>query len=259
MIQNPAHVLWTGGWDSTFRVLQLVVEHERRVQPHYIVDPDRRSLLNEQRAIRAIRRELGRSHPQAAERIQPLRLVGKYDIPPDPAIAGKLRSLRRRAEIFAQYGFLARYADYAGIGHLELCLHASDHRPFAVLRDHVEHVRDESGGYWQVDRLKTKAGDDLAMFMPFRLPLLGMNKVQMAAAAQELGVLKIMDLTWFCFRPLGRFRDQPCGLCPPCVDAVQGGMRHRLHGRTMVNYHLRVPWRMLRDAYNRVRALRGPT
>lgn len=35
------HLLWTGGWDSTFRVLQLLLCSRDAVQPHYIIDPER--------------------------------------------------------------------------------------------------------------------------------------------------------------------------------------------------------------------------
>ena len=32
-------LLWTGGWDSTFRLLQLLLLYEKKVQPYYIIDP----------------------------------------------------------------------------------------------------------------------------------------------------------------------------------------------------------------------------
>ena len=31
-------LLWTGGWDSTFRLLSLLLREQREVQPYYILD-----------------------------------------------------------------------------------------------------------------------------------------------------------------------------------------------------------------------------
>ena len=48
---EAANLFWTGGWDSTFRLLQLVVEQGRLVQPYYIIDPNRLSLRHEIKAM----------------------------------------------------------------------------------------------------------------------------------------------------------------------------------------------------------------
>ena len=37
------NLLWTGGWDSTFRLLQLLLLHRVAVAPHYLEDPTRAS------------------------------------------------------------------------------------------------------------------------------------------------------------------------------------------------------------------------
>jgi hypothetical protein len=252
-----ANVLWTGGWDSTFRVLQLVLVYKREVQPHYLVDPDRHSVLNELSAIRTIRKRLARRDPAAADRIGPLRLVATYDIPRDPVVVSKLTALRQRAELFPQYDFLTRYPAHAGIDDLELCFQADDHRPLLLLRDIVARVDDASGGYWRVDRDKVPADDPLSAFSPFRFPLLGINKVQMKAVAAEQNLLDIMEATWFCFNPRGRYRDRLCGRCAPCIDAVQEGMRYRLPLRTIAKYHLRAVWPLLRRVRRRALALRS--
>ena len=77
----------------------------------------------------------------------------------------------------------------------------------------------------------------------------------MGEAAAGFGVGDLMDLTWFCFQPRGSRRDQPCGHCPPCVDAMDDGMRHRLPRRAIIHYHLRGPWRLVRGAMGRVRGV----
>jgi hypothetical protein len=49
------HLLWTGGWDSTFRLIELARAGEE-VQPHYLVDVWRKSVRHEFLAMDSIRR-----------------------------------------------------------------------------------------------------------------------------------------------------------------------------------------------------------
>ena len=41
------NLLWTGGWDSTFRLCQLILVKRKNVQPYYIIDNKRKSLQKE--------------------------------------------------------------------------------------------------------------------------------------------------------------------------------------------------------------------
>ena len=48
---EPINLFWTGGWDSTFRLLQLIIVFRKRVQPYYIIDTTRKSVQNEKQAM----------------------------------------------------------------------------------------------------------------------------------------------------------------------------------------------------------------
>ena len=50
-------LLWTGGWDSTFRLIQLAVKGAK-VQPYYIILEDRRSTLKEIGQMSRIKKDL---------------------------------------------------------------------------------------------------------------------------------------------------------------------------------------------------------
>ena len=52
------HLLWTGGWDSTFRLLQLLLQQRVPVVPHYLVDDTRPSAQTELRTMACIRDRL---------------------------------------------------------------------------------------------------------------------------------------------------------------------------------------------------------
>src|SRR5699024_10809179 len=52
---NTAKLLWTGGWDSTFRLLQLLLEDKKPVQPIYIISRFRKSSDHELKVMENIR------------------------------------------------------------------------------------------------------------------------------------------------------------------------------------------------------------
>jgi hypothetical protein len=51
----PVNLLWTAGYDSTFRLLNLLGAGERPVRPIYVLDLDRRSCLQELRRLVLLR------------------------------------------------------------------------------------------------------------------------------------------------------------------------------------------------------------
>ena len=51
-------IFWTSGWDSTFRVLQLLLVGRRRVQPYYLIADMRASSDVERARMDAIREAL---------------------------------------------------------------------------------------------------------------------------------------------------------------------------------------------------------
>lgn len=48
---EPVYILWTGGWDSTFRVVELSLKNQT-IQPLYCVDKNRKSIDKEIEAMR---------------------------------------------------------------------------------------------------------------------------------------------------------------------------------------------------------------
>jgi len=67
----PVALLWTGGWDSTFRLLTLLLVERRVVQSYYIVDRPRHrpGVPAEQQAMARIRDLIARRDPDAASRL----------------------------------------------------------------------------------------------------------------------------------------------------------------------------------------------
>jgi len=226
------HVLWTGGWDSTFRLLQLAVVRERAVQPHYVIDTGRPSALHELRAIHAIREGLAQVCADAAKRIAPMHIVSIHDIAPDAFVSARYARLRQRAPLGPQYDWLARYVRQFGLRGLELCIHVDD-KAEAFVRPHVERHESRDGDAWWVLGSGAAVDPDLVLFADYRFPLLRASKVEMRERARAQGLLPLMLRTWFCHSPRG---DAPCGRCNPCVHTVDEGMAERLPGAALRRY-----------------------
>ena len=212
-------VFWTGGWDSTYRVLDLSLARGRRVLPHYLIDPVRASTAAEIRAIGRIKEEAERRGAQ----ILPLRVTARFDVPADAEVTNAFKRLRTHGHLGGQYDWLSRYARSLGTGGqhpaLELSVHRDD-KAEVFLRDHV--VRDEAGRW----TLSPDASDDLhAVFGALRFPILDLTKQDMDAAASTAGFADLLEMTWFCHSPRG---GRPCGICPPCRYTQEEAMGRRL-------------------------------
>ena len=214
----PVDLLWTGGWDSTFRLLRLVVAEGRAVRPHYVEAPVRAGTSYELAAMRGIRQRIeqrGLGHLLA-----PLQTMVEDDIAPDPRTKPWIVALRARSKLGWQYEYLSRYARQVlpDGGRLELSVHLDD-KAEGFLRPHVFRSGDT---YVMRDEI---ADEPMRLFEPFSFPLLDVTKNDMAAAAHQGGFADLMDLTWFCHTPRN---GEPCGTCNPCVYTHDEGMGHRL-------------------------------
>src|SRR5688572_24640635 len=147
----PVHLLWTGGWDSTYRLLYLVVCQGRAVVPHYMVDPGREGAAFEQRAMDAIRRAAAQDFPGREHLIAPTIVTPLASIPADPEITGKFTRLRATAKLGTQYEILARYIAANRLAHLELGIHLDDRaeafvRPFVERDGDAYRIRHDAAG-----------------------------------------------------------------------------------------------------------------
>jgi hypothetical protein len=214
------NLLWTGGWDSTFRLLQATVCEASVVQPYYVIDHNRQSLRCELSAMASIKDVIADRFPAARTRILPTRLYDRGDVPENEVITGSRDVLLNQSFIGGQYEWLARLAKWQEIPRLEIAVHRDD-RAHAFIEGLVE--RDASGAFAVV------AGDSspaAILFRAFVFPILDMSKLGMATVAKEHGFSDILEMTWFCHEPDARQR--PCGKCRPCRYTIQEGLARRI-------------------------------
>lgn len=234
-------LLWTSGWDSTFRLLSALLLEGATVRPHYVVDPTRPSTEAEMKAMANIRSGLEARYPEAALRLLPTEYGHRDDVPAIPATERRFASLTARGQLGSQYEWLARYAASKGMVDLELSIHRDD-KAHHYLDGNVQPIRYRSTTVYRLTDAAAKT--DLALFERFTFPLFDVSKRDMRSLAIHNGFIDILELSWFCHTPLA---GQPCGTCVPCNDAIKEGLGYRIPPVSRLRHRLSaaVPLRRL--------------
>lgn len=251
-------MLWTGGWDSTYRVADLVLHHGRTVQPWYVVDRERRTTDREFAAMRSIREAMYRKDPRTTTRLRPSIVRDARDLRDDALVDEAMASIRRRAPLPEQYALLCVLMRREGIVGMELGI--DERATMPVLADAVlTHGPGPAPDDWYTVDVAGNPDDLVAVFGAFRLPISELTKAQTAQQARAKGFADVLELTWFCRWPtvFGR----PCGQCVPCTDTRTGGLPRRVPPDSQMRRRLhRWHWTLVRQresAWIRARAATG--
>ena len=224
-LEQEQRLLWTGGWDSTFQLLRLLLLNRQRVVPFYLLDAERDSLRHEIRAMKHIKARLFREHPHTEELLEPTRYSAVEDIEPDIDITEAFVALSEDNHIGGQYAWLARFCKQNGFTDMQLCIDAGDSRAFRRLKDLVTEVQAEPQRTYRVDA-RHKREPECVLFRYFLLPVFDLSKLQMETIAADHGWHGIMRMTWFCHDPIGDAT--PCGRCFPCLSVIEEGLGWRI-------------------------------
>ncbi len=224
-MEHHINLFWTGGWDSTFRLAYLLIVKKNSVLPHYIIDPHRKSSLNEFRAMGRIKKELIGRFPETTSLLKTTRLSLRSDIISNETITNTYKRLKKSVHLGKQYEWIPRYTDQHQIYDMELGLISRTHGEQSNLQDLMKPA---IIGQDHDCRLDVKnMNKDLSLFQYFRFPLFYLTKKDMENLAIEYGFYDVMTHIWFCNRPKrGKY---PCGRCAPCKIAKNSG--HKI-GRT---------------------------
>lgn len=225
-------LLWSGGWDGTFRFLQLASE-PICIQPIYIKDKGRGSQEYEIKAIEKII-NIVESDREGYNFKAIIKEPKFYDVAwilkncADEKISLSFRYLKQKYNIGIQYEWFALLAKQ-----LDVKLETGVvHQYHGKVEDAIEAegilslIADDflEGRYEVLPR-----EDDSEIFTVFEnliLPIIKLSKKDEERIATENGWLEIMKLSWFCYNP--DRHGEPCGWCGPCDDAIHTGMEWRL-------------------------------
>lgn len=230
--KNIVKILWTGGFDSSYRMVQLS-KFEVTVQPFYLSD-ERISEKNELKAIEKITEDI-RKNPETKCTILPLKMYKVTDIEADKEITNAYKSLREEIPLGIQYDWLPRFAK-SNPG-LELCLEkAESSKAYKCIMKYGEIKIEKKGdvSYCVID--PDKSSENLVKIFGafhFPLPLFHITKLETKKEYEKLGYKDTIQETWFCFNPIN---NQPCGICNPCKSVVEEGMSFRLSEEALKRY-----------------------
>ncbi len=262
---KQVEIFWTGGFDSTFRMVQLS-QMDVSIRPIYLRDfTNRKSEKNELEAIAAIYDCL-RVHPKTKATFLPIQLVGgeefrfsnnvpneHIEMPSNETAKKTWESMRskidknlsivREGKIFRgtyglnrpmsfsyQYIGISAYAN-AHNANVELGFTKSDAAIRKTLECFGKIIKEDDGRYCL---LKDATDPDLyEMFKNIRFPIIDLEKTEIKELYEKWGYQDIADLTWFCFKPID---GEPCGQCVTCVPAIREGMAHRFSATALQRY-----------------------
>jgi len=239
------NLLWTGGWDSTFRLLKLVLNN-KEVQPFYIIDPNRESLGFEVRAMQHIRSEISKSNPKASKLLLPTLFIDLNDIKDNQAVTSAYHNIRKNVPVGIQYEWLARFAEEHGEYPMEIGIEMGSHGTSKYLSKYWIYKYFDEEGFYMIDE-KYRDTDVYNLFKYFKFSIIDLKKQDMKMIAEKEGFIQIMDHTWFCHSPISN--GKPCGVCKPCIIAIHEGMAYRMPLQSMIRYHLR--WLLSLEQFKR--------
>lgn len=238
--EKEVRLLWTGGWDSTFRLLQLSQAEGVVVRPLYVRDRARGSMANELAAMGAI---LPQVRALAQARVLDVDLYDAGAIRadfPDERVSAACTRLAEEFRLGYQYELFALLCRGLDV-RAECCVEDSPRsHAKAVIDAQCELVPLEDAPLAGAVRYRAVAkgacADGALVFSHLDLPMLAVSKVEAQRVSEQMGWMPIMRRTWFCFGPM---HGRPCGLCGPCRDAMNEGMRWRLPLSARLRYHTR--------------------
>lgn len=235
--KGNVNLLWTGGWDSTFQLLQLLITHKCQVTPFYLIDAPRLSTGLELLTMKRIKDRLLKEYPHTHKLLQPTQYFAVADISPDLEITEAFQSLRKEAYMGSQYVFLSCFCKENEISEMQLCIHRDDMAYF-FLEQIVSERTDDFQTVFRVDP-QFREMNEYVLFRYFAFPIFKLSKIQMGAIANRQGWKEIMGMTWFCHTPTNKM--MPCGKCNPCMYTIKEGLGWRIPvRRRMVSFFYRL-------------------
>lgn len=228
-ITNKIHyIFWTGGYDSTFRLCQLLIDEKKIVQPIYIsaiIDNDadkntrRHNHQFEYSAMKEIKETLNKKYPHTNELLLPL--IDIKDLPIDEDIKENMKHLKQQKRVrraVCQYGGLAQVARNIKrkTGEkVEICVEKEPHG--SMMYNTLYGKVDCHNNICNLKKANNEYDMPLMIFDDFKFTTLHLSKKDMLNIAKKNGYLNILEKTWSCWYP----RDgKPCGRCIMCRERI---------------------------------------
>lgn len=224
-------LFWTGGFDSTYRLIDLLLKGYT-VETIYLTKniDGRRSSQRERETMGKLRLSITEILPEVAENLLETVEVSDVIIPEtiskfvkDVGFSGQPKATEwavkmgyahyvgQPINLGKQYAFLA-ILSMIHPRPIEVCVIKGD-RAEKFFKDKVL----GEGIHKRIDPsyFSDPKYEFLVIFRNFRLPVINMSKADMYRDARQRGFLDLLNQTWTCWKPV-KGSNAPCGKCPTC-------------------------------------------
>lgn len=232
--KNKVTLLWSGGWDGTFRLLQLAT-NDIIIQPIYVIDEKRGSTEAEIRAMNKILEMVKRRFLAEILEIKFIEKNWILDNCADENISKSFKYIREKFNVGIQYEWFALLAKHMDTKMESAVVHQYNGKIEDAIK--AEGVLMPIENDFLPGRMQVLPKGDVTtvstVFENLILPVITMSKKDEEKIARENGWLDIMKLSWFCHTPIN---GEVCGLCGPCDDAMNTGMEWRVPEKARKRY-----------------------
>lgn len=241
MERETINLLWTGGWDSTYRLVQLS-RGPYKVQPYYVVNEKRKSLAEERKAVKDIY-ELLKAKPDTKAELLDVIEIRREDYPVPREIKLAYKEVLKRAKMGPQYEWLGEVSKH--IPGLEMSLERSMEKPTSydlyIRNADYEIVNEEDPvrACYKLTENNDKPLYELLGNVRFPVLVFTRSKMDFLADFKEWGYLDVAQKTWFCSQPIN---GEPCGYCAPCRNVMKQGLSFRMPEASIKRYNNKAWW-----------------
>jgi Queuosine biosynthesis protein QueC len=218
--RRTRYIFWTGGFDSTFRICQMLADESARypIQPLYIIDDKvdgpnggRRNRAKEIRTMNFLRKELRKAFPFSYHRLKETLYIDNVDHSYQrehfDSCMSKLIGSGCASRMHTQYRVMAIHTLKNGI---VAEVGTEGRNEGAVIKHILPYLK---GGY----SLKREPRE-YRIFKNIRWPLSLYKKSDMLDEAKRDGYAPLLKKTFSCWFPDG---DTPCGKCKMCKERLK--------------------------------------
>ena len=225
-LKNTTSLFWTGGYDSTFRLCQLLIDEKKIVQPIYVACPyidstkkdwfsNRSSRNKEIKIMQKIRKQLFKDFPHTRNLLRPLIIVYKVrnNFIADQKNLYIYYVLKKYARPYTQYERIARFSLYYPTN-IEVGLDKCG----TGLDNATQRFRTGIGANCRIKNDLPNKYQALDVYRKFRFGIVHLTKENMLRIAEKNGYKHILELTWSCWFP--KWNGNTCNKCEMCQKRV---------------------------------------
>ncbi|MFQ6878806.1 MAG: hypothetical protein ACLRS1_03340 [Oscillospiraceae bacterium] len=228
---RKVNILWTGGWDSTYRMVELSKENVT-VQAIYCCDFGRHSIEKEKETIEEIRKALIEK-PETKATFLPICYIDIENIPANSNITKAYHNICEKVKLGSQYEWLARLTQIYPNLEIGIEKPAGEYSGCVDAINTFGRLKSNDNGF-EIDR-EYSSDDCISLFGGFCFPIINMTELDMVRNIREWGYEDIMKKIWFCHSPVN---GKSCGVCRPCQQKMECGMAFLVDKRGQERYRV---------------------